>query len=638
MCGIAGFIRRKRGDAESMRTDVARMTQTLQHRGPDGHGVWIDAECGVAFGHRRLAVVELSDAGAQPMSSGCGRFVITYNGEVYNATELRAQLSAKKNIAWRGHADTEVLLEAIAQWGLERALCAAVGMFAFALWDRSERTLWLARDRMGEKPLFYGWVGSTLVFASELKALRAFPGWQGVISRDSLLEYLRFSYVAAPRSIYEGIGKLLPGCYARVSHTDRPGDLPGCTRYWSVLDAMDGEITREPPADPARAITGLEELLATAVKRQLVADVPVGAFLSGGIDSTIIVALAQRHSGKPARTFTIGFDETGYDERVHAGLVARALGTQHTEACVGSRDALDLIPALPKLYDEPHADPSQIPTFFVARLARGDVTVALSGDGGDELFCGYAHYFLTDSIWRMIRRAPLPVRRLLGLALRSASAGLQGLPPKRALDRVFKLGTVIASANQAELFEALVDGWRGERPIQRANTTAWWRSEAVELMRRNSWLGMSAQDLLTYLPDAILAKVDRAAMAVSLETRIPFLDHHVVEYAMALPAEFKVQNGRGKLLLRQLLERYLPRHLFDRPKSGFSVPIAQWLTGPLRAWAEDLLSEGKLRDHDYFDIAVIRRRWREHVLGHRDWHSSLWNVLMFQAWLASQRE
>ena len=612
------------------------MTQTLRHRGPDGHGAWADPECGIALGHRRLAVVELSDAGAQPMVSACGRFVIIFNGEIYNAEELRPLLDAQRRTAWRGHADTEVLLEAFAHWGIARSLRLATGMYALAVWDRRERTLWLARDRLGEKPLYYGWVGSTFMFASELKALRAHPHWRGTLARDSLLEYARFSYIAAPRSIYTGIAKLLPGCYAVVSPERGAGAIPQSTAYWSVGGAPALPPDRV-PRDLEAAITGLESLLSAAVRRQLVADVPVGALLSGGIDSSTVVALVQKYSSRTARTFTIGFHEANYDESEHAAVIAKRLGTDHTQAYVSSRDALELIPSLPRLYDEPHADPSQIPTYFVARLARQDVTVALSGDGGDELFCGYAHYFLTDSIWRILGRLPRVARASLTGTLRGASAMMQAVMLHRLSDKLFKLGEVTDSGSQAQLFERLVDSWRDRNPVTGASRVTWWRAEALELMPREPWLGMSTQDLLTYLPNAILAKVDRAAMAVSLETRVPFLDHAVVEYAMALPTQFKLRDGRGKFVLRQLLQRYLPLHLFDRPKSGFSVPIAHWLRGPLRDWAEDLLGECDLSAEGYFDTSLIRRRWTEHARGERDWHACLWNVLMFQAWLRSQR-
>jgi asparagine synthase (glutamine-hydrolysing) len=637
MCGIAGFITTQPALAQDLRAQVARMTQTLLHRGPDGHGVWTDPECGVALGHRRLAVVELSEAGAQPMISACGRFVMTFNGEIYNAEELRASLDAQKQTAWRGHADTEVLLEAFAHWGIERSLRLATGMFALAAWDRRERRLWLARDRLGEKPLYYGWVGPNFMFASELKALRAHPGWRGVLAHDSLLEYARFSYIAAPRSIYSGITKLLPGCYAVISPERGPGVAPDSTPYWTVREPS-AESSNPVPRDLEGAIAGLEERLSAAVRRQLVADVPVGALLSGGIDSATVVALVQRHSKRPARTFTIGFHETNYDETPHAALVAQRLGTDHTEAYVSSKDALELIPALPQVYDEPHADPSQIPTYFVSRLARQAVTVALSGDGGDELFCGYEHYFLTDSIWRAVKHFPPATRAMLGSTLRGASSVAQALPPRRLFDRLFKLGESVDADSEAQLFERVVDGWRNGNPVAGASRLPWWRAEALDLMPRDPWLGMSTQDLLTYMPNAILVKVDRAAMAVSLETRVPFLDHTVVEYAMALPTELKVRDGRGKFVLRQLLQRYLPLELFDRPKQGFSVPIAQWLRGPLRDWAEDLLSESNLRADGYFDTALIRRRWAEHAGGGRDWHACLWNVLMFQAWLRSQRE
>jgi asparagine synthase (glutamine-hydrolysing) len=637
MCGIAGFFgSRQLLGAEALRSNVLRMAKAIEHRGPDGYGAWTDASCGLALGHRRLAVIELSEAGAQPMLSACGRFVLTFNGEIYNAPELRSRLDAEAHIPWRGHSDTEVLVEAVARWGLEDTLRACVGMFAFAIWDRVERILSLARDRVGEKPLFYGWSGSTFMFGSELKALRAHPDWEAAIDRQSLLEYTRFSYVTAPRSIFVGISKLPPACYTQIAVGARPGQVGVPRKYWTVFPARTGPDQSGNGQGIEASILSLEAKLTTAVKAQLAADVPVGAFLSGGLDSTMIVALAQRCSAQPLSTFTIGFHEPGYDETSHAAVVARFLGTRHTEAHFSSRDALNIIPALSSLYDEPHADSSQLPTYFVSRLAREHVTVALTGDGGDELLCGYSNYFTADRIWRSIRALPRGVRLALAESLRFGTNTLRSAHPRRTLDKLYKVSTCLDVGNQAEVFECLVDSWRGCVPVTHADRLSWWRSEARELMALDPWLGMSMQDLVTYMPDAILAKVDRASMAVSLETRVPFLDHRVVEYAMSLPTGFKVSDGRGKFLLRQLLGRYMPAEMMDRPKSGFSVPIGIWLREPLRDWAEDLLDETRLREDGYFDVSLVRRRWSEHLRGYGDWKASLWNVLMFQAWLREQ--
>lgn len=632
MCGIAGLMQVTAADGTHLRGDVERMVTVLHHRGPDGRGIWYDPQRGVVLGHCRLAVVDLTEAGAQPMMSASGRFVLNFNGEIYNAPELRSLLDRDHGIAWRGHSDTEVLLEAIALWGLESALRRATGMFAFALWDREERVLFLARDRIGEKPLFYGWVGNSFLFASELKALYCHPNWRGEIDRNSLQEFLRFSYVNAPRSIYAGIHKLLPGTYAQLRYSDPPGTAARATAYWSVPPAT-GRVSGR---SDESYVDHLEQLLTRSIQRQLVADVPVGAFLSGGIDSTIVVAIAQRLSSRPVRTFTIGFREGVFDESAHAARVAEHLGTEHHHAYVGPSDALDLIPRLPDLFDEPQADSSQIPTFFVSRLARQQVTVALSGDAGDELFCGYNHYVMADRLWRAIGRTPRIARSAAGAALRGVSHAMQGLPPKRALDRAYKLGLTIDADSDAALYERLVDNWHGLQPVIDARTLPWWRPEALRLLSSDRWLAMCVQDLLTYLPNAILTKVDRAAMSVSLETRIPFLDHAVVEYALSLPMHLKFSNGRGKVILRKLLQRYVPAQLTERPKSGFAVPIASWLRGPLRGWAEDLLSESSLRKHSFFAIPVLRRCWLEHVNDYRDWSAALWNVLMFQAWIARQ--
>jgi asparagine synthase (glutamine-hydrolysing) len=646
MCGIAGYWRAgKPPDGATLKA----MTDAIRTRGPDADGQWLDATNGVALGHRRLAILDLTPAGAQPMMSHCGRYVIAFNGEVYNFAALRNELErADVALAWRGHSDTEVMLAAIAAWGLEAALKKFVGMFAFALWDRETRTLSLARDRLGEKPLYYGWQGETLLFGSELKALKAHPAFNATIDRNALTLYLRHNVIPAPYSIYQGIHKLPPGTFLQL-HTGQKDAQP--VAYWSARHVAETGQRNLFRGSDAEAVAELERLLSQAVGGQMVADVPLGAFLSGGIDSTTIVALMQAQSPRPIKTFTIGFNEAGYNEAEHAHAVARHLGTEHTELYVTPQDAMDVIPRLATMYDEPFADSSQIPTFLVSQLARSHVTVSLSGDGGDELFGGYNRYVWGRNIWRRIGWMPSGLRKLAAHAIPGLSPQtwdklfhLAGpiLPTSLRVrlpgDKLHKLAGILDAATQEEIYRRLVSIWpqptdvviQGHEP-----DTALTRTHAMPLLD-DFTQRMMYLDQVSYLPDDILVKVDRAAMGVSLETRVPLLDHRVVEFAWQLPLSLKIRAGQGKWPLRQVLYKYVPQALVERPKMGFGVPLDVWLRGPLKDWAENLLDEARLQRECYFNPAPIREKWQEHLSGKRNWQPHLWTILMFQAWLEQQ--
>lgn len=621
---------------------VGRMVDRLVHRGPDGRGVWVDRAAGVALGHTRLAVIDLTEAGRQPMVSACGRYVAAYNGEIYNHLDLRHELERDGHAPpWRGHSDTETLLAAMAAWGVETALQKSVGMFALAFWDRRSCTLTLARDRLGEKPLYYGWQDGVFLFGSELKALRAWPRFRAEVDRDALALFLRYNYVPAPHAIYKGVRKLLPGTYLTVSAEHREANpVP----YWSAAVAVTRAYQEPFEGDAQEAVEELERLLLRSIAGQMVADVPLGAFLSGGIDSSTLVALMQAQSSRPVKTFTIGFHERAYNEAEHAKAVARHLGTDHTELYVTPKEAMEVVPRLPTVYDEPFSDSSQIPTFLVAELTRRHVTVALSGDGGDELFGGYNRYGLGYRVWKKLGALPFCARSALALlCARGAGSWLErlqaSLPPRARIpnlaDKLPKLAEVLSHRDGESFYRQLVSHIKNpEQVVLRAREpdTIFILREGVpdlpDLRER-----MMYMDMVTYLPDDILVKVDRAAMAVSLETRIPLLDHRVVEFAWRVPTKFKFRNGQRKWLLRQVLYRHVPRKLMERPKMGFGVPIEHWLRGALRDWAEALLDEKTLREQGFFDPKPIRKMWEEHVSGRRRWHHLLWDVLMFQAWL-----
>lgn len=663
MCGIGGFtwLGGRLRDVEAVAQEIAN---SISHRGPDDSGVWIDELTGVAMVHRRLSILDLTPAGHQPMVSRCERYVLVFNGEIYNHYELRRMLAGSElclsdservaSAAWRGHSDTETLLAAIEAWGLEKALRQSVGMFAFALWDRSRQELFLVRDRVGEKPLYYGLQNGAFLFGSEIKTLRAFPAFRGEIDRNALTLYLRHSYIPAPYSIYEGIFKLLPGTFLKVTRQNlRDGRLPAPQEYWSARRIVESPSPGVFKGSDDEAIDELSCLLKSTISNQMIADVPLGAFLSGGVDSSTVVALMQAQASRPVQTFTIGFQEEGFNEAEHAQAVARHLGTEHTELYVTPADALNVIPKLPTIYDEPFADSSQIPTYLISELTRRHVTVSLSGDGGDELFGGYNRYFWAANIWRKFGSAPKLARLSVAAGLKAIRPGVWDgmfkacspiLPGKfkqpNAGDKLHKLAEMLSAQDPEQIYMNLVSHWKepadvviggNELPTVLNDASKWARLPEFE--RRMMYL-----DQVSYLPDDILVKVDRAAMAVSLETRIPFLDHRVVEFAWRLPLSMKIRNGEGKWILRQLLYRHVPKKLIERPKMGFGVPIDSWLRGPLRDWAESLLSESRLKQEGFFEPAPIRKKWREHLSGERNWQYYLWDVLMFQAWLDAQRE
>jgi asparagine synthase (glutamine-hydrolysing) len=629
MCGLAGFLGGRLA-ADERRAVITAMTDRIAHRGPDDSGSFLDDRDGLAIGFRRLSIVDLSPAGHQPMLSASGRYVLAFNGEVYNYEAIRSELlAAGLAPSFRGHSDTEVMLAAIEAWGVESAVKRFVGMFAIALWDRQERQLFLIRDRVGVKPLYYGTIRGTFFWASELKALHAHPEFEAEIDRDALALYFRLMVVPAPFTIYEGLRKVMPGTIVAV----KPGGEPREIVYWSAADVAERGWNQPFRGSEDEAAEQLDALLRDAVGLRMIADVPLGVFLSGGIDSSLVTAMMQAQSSAPVKTFSIGFVEEDFNEAVYAARVAQHLGTKHTELYVTAEEAMAVIPKLPAMYDEPFSDSSQIPTHLVSALARRHVTVSLSGDGGDELFGGYHRYFLGQKAFNYVARVPRPLRKLTGRAITSipTSAWDRALwRQNRAGERIHKIARLMKSTDHDSMYFDLLTLWRDLVPGA--------KGRALPISDRTHWpkiddpiARMMYFDLVTYLPDDILVKVDRASMAVSLEAREPLLDHRLIEFAWRLPLPMKVRNAKGKWLLRKVLDRYVPEELIERPKMGFGVPVGAWIRGPLRDWAESLLDERRMREEG-LDAARIRETWRAHLAGQGDFQQHIWTVLMFLAW------
>jgi len=646
MCGLAGAFD-PGAEAAAWPSRLAGMAAALRHRGPDDEGLWHDAEAGIGLAFRRLAILDLSTEGHQPMLSASGRYVLAYNGEVFNFRALRVELESK-GARFRGHSDTEVMLAAFEAWGLEAAVKTFVGMFAFALWDRTERKLHLGRDRIGIKPLYWGWSRGALLFGSELTALRRHPSFDARLDRDAVASFLRFNYVPAPHAIFEGFRKLEPGCIRTFDLSASPRSGEGrLTAYWSLAEVARSGLSHPFAGNEREAVDELEHRLTEATALRMIADVPLGAFLSGGIDSSLVVALMRAHATGSVRTFTIGFEEKEYDESPWARKIATHLGTEHTEQIVTAAEALAAVPRIASLFDEPFGDSSQVPTLLVSELARRHVTVALSGDGGDELFAGYKRYALFADLQRTLSRVPRGARRTLGRVLGAVPvdaanrlSGFAGPWLRRygsgggAGDKIRKLAELVALPDDRALYLNLLSHWKNPEQIVAGATE---RPRFADLADRppgftDTIHPLMFDDTLAYLPDDILVKVDRTSMSVGLEARVPLLDHRVVEFAWSLPLALKVRNGETKWALRQVLDRHVPAELVDRPKMGFGLPIDVWLRGPLRAWADDLLAESRLRREGLLAPGPIQQKWREHLSGRRNWHYYLWDVLVLQSW------
>ena len=635
MCGIAGYI----GKTENPSDCLIKMAQAINHRGPDNSGIWTDEE-EVGFAHTRLSILDLSTAGHQPMHSVSGNYVLIFNGEIYNHKYLRSELESISSRNWLGHSDTETLLASIEEWGIENALVKAKGMFAVALWDKISKNLYLACDRIGEKPLYYGWVNDQFVFASELKSMKQFPEFNNQIDRNSLALFLRFNSIPAPYSIYENIYKLEPSQIVEINAGSKKIKKHS---FWSIEKAYKKGAMNKFSGTSKEAVNQLEGVLSDAVSSQMQSDVPLGAFLSGGVDSSTVAALMQSFSNSKVNTFTIGFNSKEFDEAKHAALVAKHLGTDHYEKYVTDNDALNVIPNLPNIYDEPFADSSQIPTFLVSEFAKQKVTVALSGDAGDELFGGYNRYIFSEKTLNTIIKAPSIIKKLAAKTIFSISeekwtsllGGYLNYSFANIGNKIHKTADIMSSKSIRDLHLKLVS--QIYNPSEWLKDSCEYKSklndDIVRFEELNSIESMMAYDLISYLPTDILTKVDRAAMSVSLETRIPFLDLDVIEFSASLPIEFKIRNGVSKWALREVLYRHVPKELIERPKMGFGVPLAEWLRGPLKDWAESLLDEKRLHQEGFFNVEFVRDKWLEHLKGNRNWSFQLWNVLIFQAWL-----
>jgi asparagine synthase (glutamine-hydrolysing) len=640
MCGIAGFWQAKPTAKHPLQI-LKQMGTALSHRGPDDSGYFFDTQTGLGLSFRRLSILDLSMAGHQPMVSASGRYTIIFNGEIYNFEEIRKELALRSN--WRGHSDTEVMLEAIERWGVPGAVGRFVGMFAFALWDGTDRTLSLVRDRLGIKPLYYGLVGNDFVFASELKAIRQYPGFDGIIQNNALALYMRYNYVPPPHCIYQGFYKLPAG---QILTIRSPQQQPELSHYWRATEIAETGLRSRMNGNDHEVLTQFEQKLMESVRLRMIADVPLGAFLSGGLDSSTVVALMQAQSNRRVKTFTIGFREDHYNEAAYAKKVATHLETDHTELYVTPQEAMNVIPLLAAMYDEPFADASQIPTYLVSKLASNTVKVSLSGDGGDELFGGYTRYFRTVAIWNSIKWAPRLVRRIAARLIHWVPAAQidriyswmkVAIPPRRRVacvgDKAHKFAGLLEAGESQAVYLHALSHWNPPEVMMNCQEP----ETVMQTIRDSRWLPtleerMMLIDLLNYLPDDILTKVDRASMAVSLEARVPLLDHRLVEFAWRLPLHFKIRNGVSKWALRQVLYKYVPQELIERPKMGFGVPIDTWLRGPLREWAEDLLSTKNLGRHNFFNVTAIRQKWNEHLSGNRNWQYQLWDVLIFQDW------
>ncbi len=651
MCGITGFLDTRREQTSTeLESYVTRMSDAIIHRGPDDSGEWVDTAVGIALGFRRLAIVDLTPTGHQPMISSSGRYVMVFNGEIYNYAEIRNELISI-GISFRGTSDSEVMVEAIDAWGLSTSIKRFNGQFAFALWDRRDRLLHLVRDRVGVKPMYYGWSGKVLLFGSELKSLRAYPGFSGEIDRNALALFTRHNYIPTPYSIYQNVHKQIPGTILSFPF-DQAGFIPNPEVFWSARNAVEAGLADPFTGTETEAEEQLESLLRESVRLRMMADVPLGAFLSGGVDSSAIVALMQAESSRPVKTFTIGFHEDEYNEAEYARKVAAHLKTEHTEMMVTPQEAQAVIPKIPALYDEPFSDSSQIPTYLVSQLTRKHVTVSLSGDGGDELFAGYNRYFWGNDVWSRIGWMGSGLRGALSGSMRLLSPNtwdgifhtLKPVLPKSlripsAGEKMKKMAEVVAVDSPQSLYYRLISHWKnpetlvigGKEPLTSLTDSSNW-PDIPDLTR---W--MMYMDLITYLPDDILAKVDRASMGVSLEARVPYLDdHRVIEFAWRLPMSMKIKNGQGKQILRKVLYKYVPKELIERPKMGFGIPIDSWLRGPLRDWAEDLLETNRMQAEGFFNPEPIQKMWREHLAGTHNNQYYLWDILVFQEWLRAQ--